>query len=326
MAEKPHLLQIGEVTDEMAARLDAAFQVHVLFDAPDRAAFLAQVGATILAVATDGHWGVPSDVFAACPGLKVVSSYGVGYDGIDVPKALERGILVAHTPDVLNDEVADTAMMLWLALSRQLLAADAWARSGDWEAKGNFPLTRALKARKLGILGLGRIGETIAARAQAFGAEVHYHSRSQKPVDLPYHASALALAQAVDTLVVITPGGPATQNLVDAPVLEALGPEGTLINVSRGSVVDEAALVEALQSGKLGAAGLDVFAAEPQVPDALKAMPNVVLTPHVGSATHETRRAMGMLTCDNLLTFLDEGRVLTPIPECRAVAPAKPLS
>jgi lactate dehydrogenase-like 2-hydroxyacid dehydrogenase len=317
MAEKPRLLQIGTVTDRMAARLAAGFAVTRLFDQPDRAAFLAAEGKGIAAVVTDGHWGVPPEVMAALPDLRVISSYGVGYDAIDAGAAAARGILVAHTPDVLNDEVADTAILLWLAVSRRLVPADRWVRSGDWAAKGAFPLTRSVQGRTVGILGMGRIGRTIAERARAFRARVIYHARSPKDVPFEYCPDLTAMARAADVLICITPGGAATRHLVSAEVIDALGPEGILINVARGSVVDESALVAALAAGRLGGAGLDVFEAEPAVPEALKAMDTVVLTPHVGSATVETRTAMGDLVCDNLDRFLADGTVLTPVPECR---------
>lgn len=318
---KPHLLQIGNVTERMRARFEAEFEVTRLFDTPEaeRAAMLAAHGADFVAVATDGHWGVPPYVMTALPNLKVVSSYGVGYDAIDATGAAARGILVSHTPDVLNDEVADTAILLWLAVYRRLVPADRWVRKGAWEEKGAFPLTRSVKGTTVGIVGLGRIGQTIADRVQAFGAKVAYHSRTPKPVDYPYFDNLEAMAAECDALVCITPGGPGTRHIVNATVLSALGPEGVLINVSRGSVVDEPALVAALESGALGGAGLDVFEAEPKVPDALKRMENVVLTPHVGSATVETRQAMGDLTCDNLSQFLKDGTVLTPVPECRGL-------
>ena len=317
MTEKPHLLQIGSVTDRMRARLESEFTVHVLFDQPDRAAFLAEMGPSIVAVATDGHWGVPADVMAALPNLKVVSSYGVGYDAIDAKGAAARGILVAHTPDVLNDEVANTAIMLWLAVSRNLILADRWVRSGDWEVKGNMPLSQSVQNRTVGIVGFGRIGQTISDRVAMFDARVLYHARSKKDVPQEFYANLTAMARASDVLVCITPGGAATRHLINAEVMDALGPDGILINVARGSVVDETALVGALSEGRLGGAGLDVFEAEPKVPAALKAMDNVVLTPHIGSATEQTRQAMGDLTCDNLSRFLNDGSVLTPVPECR---------
>ncbi len=310
------LLQIGNITDRMADTLEGRFTRHVLFEQTDRAAWLAEHGARIEAVLTNGHYGVPEDVADATPNLKVVSSYGVGYDAIDAPAFAARGIKVSHTPDVLNDEVADTFVALWLAVSRGIVSADRHARSGDWE-NGEFPLTRSIQKRRVGILGLGRIGEEIANRVTCFRGDVHYHSRNPKGVAYTYHDRAEKLAAAVDVLVCITPGGPSTRHLVNAEVLRALGPEGILINVSRGSVVDEAALVEALKAGTIAGAGLDVFQAEPKIPAALKAMDNVVLLPHVGSATVETRQAMGDLTVRNLLQWLEDGRVVTPVPECR---------
>lgn len=313
MTEKPALLQIGKVSDRMAQRLAAGFRVEVL---PDRTGdFLAGTGGDFVAVAT--MKGVAPDVMAALPNLKVISSFGVGYDSIDAERAAERGIVVSNTPDVLNDEVADTAIMLWLAVSRQLVPSERWARSGDWETSGAYPLTRSVRKRTVGIVGLGRIGQTIAEQAEMFDATVVYHSRSEKDVAYRYYSDLVAMARDCDVVIVITPGGPETRHLVNRAVIDALGPKGILINVARGSVVDESALVAALQDGRLGAAGLDVFEHEPKIPDALKAMENVVLLPHVGSATVETRQAMGDLVCDNLDHWLKDGRVLTPVPECK---------
>ena len=311
------LLQIGDVTARMRDALSESFEIDVLFDQEDRGAFLTEHGADYPAILTNGHWGVPEDVAAAVPNLKVVSSYGVGYDAIDAEDYAARGILVAHTPDVLNDEVANTFVMLWLAVSRELIPSDRHARSGDWKNEGNYRLTRSVQNRRVGILGLGRIGQTIADRCAAFDAEIHYHSRSKKDVPYTYHDSAQGLAEAVEVLVAITPGGPETHHLVDADVLRALGRNGFFFNVARGSVVDEEALVAALRDGTIAGAGLDVFAEEPKIPDALKAMENVVLTPHVASGTHETRQAMGDLVVENLMQWLGDGSVKTPVPECR---------
>ncbi|MEO0991694.1 MAG: 2-hydroxyacid dehydrogenase, partial [Pseudomonadota bacterium] len=266
MSDKPHLLQIGDVTERMADRFAAEFTVHRLFDQTDRDAFLQAFGDRIVAVATDGHWGVPEPVMAL-PNLKVVASYGVGYDAIDADGAAARGILVAHTPDVLNDEVADTFVMLWLAVSRRLVPSDRHARSGAWE-QGNFPLTRSVQNRTVGILGFGRIGQTIAKRAEMFNARILYHARSAKDVPYTYCPDLTDMARHSEVLVCITPGGAATRHLVNAKVLDALGPDGILLNVSRGSVVDETALVAALEAGKLGGAGLDVFEDEPRIPEA----------------------------------------------------------
>ncbi|MEQ9041919.1 MAG: 2-hydroxyacid dehydrogenase [Silicimonas sp.] len=319
MPDKPRLLQIGDITERMRTRIEAGFEITKLFDLEDRAGFLAAEGAEFVAVATDGHWGVPGDVTEALTNLKVAASYGVGYDAIDADGLAARGVLVSHTPDVLNDEVADTAMMLWLAVSRELIPAERWARSGDWERKGAYPLTRTVRGRTVGIVGLGRIGQTIAELAGAFDATVIYHARSKKDVDHAFYPDLVEMARDADVLIVITPGGAETRHMVSAEVIDALGPEGILINVSRGSVVDEAALVAALRDGRLGGAGLDVFEAEPKIPDALKSMQNVVLLPHVGSGTVETRAAMGDLVCANLERWLAEGRVVSPVPECRAL-------
>ena len=313
---KPHLLQIGDITERMAARVSAEFEISKLFDQADRSGFLTARGDDFVAILTDGHYGVPEDVRAALVNLKVVSSYGVGYDAIDAVGLAGDGVLIGHTPEVLNDEVAVTAIMLWFAVSRRLISADRWARSGDWE-QGAFPLTHSVMNRTVGIVGFGRIGQTIAARAKAFGADVLYHARSAKDVPETYCADLIDMAARSDVLIAITPGGASTRHLISAAVMEALGPEGILINVSRGSVVDEAALVEALQSGTLGGAGLDVFEDEPRIPNTLKTMENVVLTPHVGSATHETRAAMGDLVCDNLSQWLETGTLKTPVPECK---------
>lgn len=314
---RARLLQIGGMSERMRAALAEDFAIDVLSDQDDRAAWLRAEGPEIVAIVTNGGSGVPDDVATACTALKVVSSNGVGYDSIDADAMAARGILVAHTPDVLNDEVANTFVMLWLAVSRALIPADRHARSGDWARNGNFRLTRSVQGRRVGILGLGRIGRTIADRAAAFDAEIHYHSRSRKDAPYTYHDTPRGLAEAVEVLVAITPGGEGTHHLVDAEVLRALGPDGIFVNVARGSVVDEAALVAALRDGVIAGAGLDVFEDEPRIPDALTSMENVVLTPHVASATQETREAMGDLVVENLRRWLREGSVRTPVPECR---------
>ena len=305
----PDLLQIGGITDVMRERLEKAFTIHTLADGNYPAD-------KITHIATNGHDGVPADVMSSLPNLKMVSCYGVGYDAIDVTVAKSRGVMVTHTPNVLNAEVATTAVMLMMACYRELLRDDAWVRSGSWEAKGNAPLTRSVDNQTVGILGLGRIGQAIADKLAPFGTTIVYHSRSKKDVEYQYFDNLTDMAKAVDCLICITPGGPSTNKIVNRDVIDALGSNGTLINVSRGSVVDEAALIAALQEGRLGWAGLDVFEAEPKVPDALRALQNVVLLPHVGSATVETRAAMGALTVDNLLQHLAEGTVVSPVPEC----------
>ena len=310
------LLLIGGATPQMLERLEAAFTIHRLADAADPAAWLVEHGAKIHYVATNGHDGVKPDYIKAMPNLKLISCYGVGYDAIDTRLARVGGIMVTHTPNVLNAEVASTALMLMLACYRNLLADDAHVRSGDWETNGNAPLSRSADNQVVGIVGLGRIGQAIADKLAPFNATILYHSRSQKMVPYQYYGSLVDMAQAADVLICITPGGEETNKLVNLEVINALGSKGTLINVSRGSVVDETAMIAALQDGRLGWAGLDVFEQEPKVPEALRALSNVVLLPHVGSASHETRAAMGDLTVDNLLQHSNIGTVISPVPEC----------
>ncbi|MEP5761977.1 MAG: 2-hydroxyacid dehydrogenase [Litoreibacter sp.] len=312
----PDLLLIGGATDVMQQRMMKEFTVHKLADLSDFDAWASEHGAKVEAVATNGHDGVNPEIMAALPNLKVVSCNGVGYDAIDANACAARGIKVSHTPNVLNAEVANTTLLLMLAGFRNFRHDEAWARSGEWEAKGNAPLSRTPDNRTVGILGLGRIGQEIADRLSIFNAKIVYHSRTKKDVEYTYYDNLVEMARDVDVLICITPGGSATNKIVNAEVLAALGSDGMLINVSRGSVVDEDALIAALSDGSLGMAGLDVFVAEPHIPDALKALDNVILLPHVGSATIETRAAMGSLAVDNLLEFLKNGSVLTPVPEC----------
>ena len=313
---QPDLLIVGRAAPRMMEQLDGRFTIHKLSEIADLDSFLKENGDSIEAVATNGHDGVKPDLMAALPNLKVISCFGVGYDGIDANAAAARGIVVTHTPNVLNDDVANTTIMLMLAVSRNLVHDDAWVRSGNWKAHGAAPLTRSIEGKPVGILGMGRIGQKIAEKLQAFNCDIAYHSRSAKDVPWRYYGDLVEMARDVDYLVVITPGGAETFHLVNRDVMDALGPEGTLINVARGSVVDEAELVKALQDGRLGYAGLDVFEQEPSVPAALIAMENVVLTPHVGSATVETRQAMGDLTVENLIRYFEEGKVTSPVPEC----------
>jgi len=303
----PDLLQIGGITDTMKERLEAAFTIHQTnrYNADE-----------ITHIVTNGHDGVKPDLMASLPNLKMISGYGVGYDAIDADEAARRGIIVTHTPNVLNEEVATTAVLLMLMCYREALRDDAYARTGAWEAKGGAPLTRSPENQTIGILGLGRIGQAIADKLAPWSPTIVYHTRSEKDVPYTYYDNLVAMAHDCDVLICITPGGASTNKIVNAEVMEALGPTGTLINVARGSVVDEAAVIDALSSGKLGWAGLDVFEAEPHIPEALCALPNTVLLPHVGSATVETRVAMGALTVDNLLQHLKDGTVISAVPEC----------
>ncbi|MEL7149870.1 MAG: 2-hydroxyacid dehydrogenase [Pseudomonadota bacterium] len=310
------LLLLGSPADRYKDRLKASFAVTQAESEEAFAAALSE-GAGIVGIAMFGHWKITPAVMDALPDLKIISNFGVGYDTIDAAEAASRGILVSHTPDVLNDEVADTALMLWLAVSRELVPSERWARSGDWEAKGNYPLTRSIRNRTVGILGMGRIGQAIAETIQPFNPTVVYHTRSPKDVPYTYVGDLVEMAEQCDVLIVITPGGAATHHLVNESVINALGPEGILINVARGTVVDEAALTAALTDGRLGGAGLDVFEEEPKITEGLKALDNVVLLPHVGSGSIETRQMMGDLVCDNLDQWKDTGAVKTPVPECK---------
>lgn len=250
----------------------------------------------------------------ALPNLKIIAVHGVGYDGVDVAHARSRGVVVTNTPDVLTEDVADLALALTLNTLRALPAVEHHLRSGRWASGERAPLTRRASGRRYGVLGLGRIGAAIARRLEPLGGSIAYHSR--RPVEgapYAYHDSALALAEAVDVLIIATPGGAATEKLVNADVLAALGPDGVLINIARGGVVDEAALIAALSEDRLFGAGLDVFAHEPAVPEALLNHPRCVLTPHVGSATVETRAAMAGLVVENLLAVLSGAPAITPV-------------
>ncbi len=296
--------------------LQSAYTVHQRLHETDPAGFAA-LAPRIRAIAASGESKVSAALIAQLPALEIISVMGVGYDGIDVAAAKARGAVVTHTPGVLNDDVADLAIALMLAWSRQIALADRFVRAGGWAA-GPLPLGRKLSGARLGIVGMGRIGQAIAQRAAAFGMPIAYTARSAKPA-LPhrYFPNVAALAAQSDYLVVITPGGAGTLKLIDAAVLKALGPQGCVVNVARGSVVDEAALIEALRSGTIAGAALDVFEDEPNVPQALREMDTVVLTPHIGSATAQTRRAMADLAFANLAARF-EGRPLpSPVPECQ---------
>ncbi|MEO5772369.1 MAG: 2-hydroxyacid dehydrogenase [Burkholderiaceae bacterium] len=308
------LLNNGRLPSALTARLVAHYALHELAAEADRAGFLATNGGDFSALVTSAGIGADAALIAALPNLRVISSFGVGLDRIDLEVARTRGIAVGYTPDVLNDCVADIAFGLVIDVARGMSAADRFVRRGDWLA-GNFPLARKVSGARLGLVGLGRIGRTIAQRSTGFDMAVRYHSR--RPVaDVagPHEPTLVELARWADFLVVITAGGPATRHLVNVEVLDALGPEGFIVNVARGSVIDEAALVRALVEGRIAGAGLDVFENEPKVPLELMGLDNVILLPHIASATRETRHAMADRVFDNLQSFFAKGRLVSAAP------------
>lgn len=259
----------------------------------------------------------------ALPNLEIIANYGVGYDAVDAKHAAGRNVVVTNTPDVLTEEVADTALGLLINTVRQLPAAENWLRAGRWVKDGAFPLSPlTLRGRRAGIFGMGRIGQAIARRLEALGLSVEYHNRSLvKGVAYKYHATLKGLAESVDTLISVAPGTPSTAKAVNAEILAALGANGVFVNIGRGSTVDEEALAKALSDGTIAAAGLDVFADEPRVPKVLLDAPNTSLLPHVGSASVHTRRAMADLSVDNLVSWFTEGKAITPVPETARVKP-----
>jgi lactate dehydrogenase-like 2-hydroxyacid dehydrogenase len=278
-------------------------------------------GDAVEVVVTSGRFGVDADLMGSLPNLRAVLNFGVGYDTTDVAEAARRGVVVTNTPDVLTDCVADTAVGLVLDVLRGFSAADRWVRAGNWPPAGTFPLTRRVRGTRVGVLGLGRIGRAVAHRLEAFGCPVSYHNRRELPdVGYRWASDPVDLAAGCDVLVVTASGGSDSAGLVDAAVLEALGPHGYLVNVARGSVVDEPALLAALREGRIAGAGLDVFADEPHVPAELLDRDDVVLLPHLASGTVETRQDMEALVLANLDAFLTDGQVLTPVPELSGVA------
>jgi hydroxypyruvate reductase len=305
------LLNNGRLPPALLARLGVAYTLTNLNEQADPSAHLAAHGADYEALVTSAAVGADAALLARLPRLKVISSFGVGLDKIDLAAARAQGVAVGYTPDVLNDCVADTAWGLLIDVARGFSAADRYVRRGQWP-QGPYTLGRKVSGARLGIVGMGRIGRSIAQRSVGFEMAVRYHTRT--PVaDVPWahEASLMDLARWADFLVLITAGGAGTRHLVNAAVLGALGPEGYLINVARGSVVDEAALVSALQQGHIAGAGLDVFEAEPNVPRELMALDNVVLLPHVASATQQTRQAMADRVYDNLQSYLAQGRLVS---------------
>jgi len=298
------VLQHGRLLPALEARLATTHDVHPLWEEADPKAFLAAHGGEFTALVTSARFGADAAMIAALPALRVISSFGVGLDAIDLDAARARGIAVGYTPDVLNDCVADTAFALVMDVARRITESDRFVRRGDWQ-RGQFPLATRVSGKKLGILGMGRIGRVIARRASGFDMEVRYHNRRRlDDVDYGYAETLEELAGWADFLVIASAGGAETRGLVSRGILDALGPQGYLVNISRGTVVDEQALVEALRDKRIAGAGLDVFEDEPNVPEALLALDNVVLLPHLASNTHETRAAMAQRVEDNLAAFL----------------------
>lgn len=315
---KPTALITTPVMGLIRRQVEDAFDAHVLYEAADREAMLAEVGERVEVICHGGHGLMIDDaLMARLPALRAISNFGVGYDSVDTKAAAARGIIVTNTPDVLTDEVADTALGLLLMTVRELSKAEQWLRDGKWAAQGDYRLTPySLRDRSVGIVGLGRIGKAIARRCEAFGLPISYCGRNrQAGVSYAYFPSAGELAAAVDTLIVVTPATAETTNMINAEVLSALGPRGILVNIGRGAVVDEPALIAALRNGTIAAAGLDVMWNEPRINPELMTLENAVLLPHVGSASRHTRDGMGQLVVDNLLAYKNRTAPITPVPE-----------
>ena len=317
-SDRVDVLMPALMAPDVIEAIERDFTLHRLWEQPDPDRYLAAVAPRIRGMAVGGAAGrIDGRWFDRLPALEIVAHFGVGYETIDADAAAARGIVVTNTPGVLDEEVADLTIGLMLATLRRLPQADRFVRAGEWR-QGPFPLSPSLRGRRVGILGLGAIGKAVARRLAAFDVPIAYHGRSRQPeVAYAYHDSPTALAAASDVLIAIVPGGAGTRHLVDARVLDALGPDGVFINVARGSVVDQDALVAALAERRILAAGLDVYADEPNVPEALVAMEQVVLLPHLGSASERTRAAMGKLVVDNLASWFTTGRALTPVAETR---------
>eukprot|EP00271_Cylindrocystis_brebissonii_P011684 TRINITY_DN29594_c0_g1_i1.p1 TRINITY_DN29594_c0_g1~~TRINITY_DN29594_c0_g1_i1.p1 ORF type:complete len:392 (-),score=33.79 TRINITY_DN29594_c0_g1_i1:629-1804(-) len=316
-SSKPDVLAIGQPLPSLETELRELSVLHIWEPGNDERLkeILGECGERITAVATSSFKGFPSKLFPELPALKIISCFGVGTDSIDVNLAKQKGIAVTNTPDVLTEDVADLALALLLAVARRICEADRYVRDGKWPVHGMMPLTTKVSGKRVGIVGMGRIGCSIATRAAAFGCAISYQSRSKKP-DLSsyyYYSSVVELASASDFLIIACPLTKETRHLIGRPVLDALGPGGILVNIARGPVVDEGELVKALVEGRLGGAGLDVFEKEPEVPSALFELPQVVLLPHVASGTHETRGEMGRVTAANLRAFFSGQPLLTPV-------------
>lgn len=307
------VLVTGPIPTAQLEILEQNFKIHRLWQAEDPEAFINELRNKIIGIVSTAWFGVSGKVIRAMPNLEIISHFGVGYDSVDVKTAKERGIVVTNTPDVLTDDTADVGLALVLAVFRRVVEGDIYVRSGQWAKKGNLPLGRCLRGKTMGIVGAGRIGQAIAKRAEAFGIKVLYHGPRDKGLPYPFVAGLEEMAEKSDILMVACPYNQSTHHLVNAKVLKALGRKGVVINIARGKIIDEKALIDALESGVISGAGLDVFENEPDVPSALCRLDNVVLQPHVGSATHETRAAMAQLVVDNLRLYFEKAEVLTPV-------------
>jgi lactate dehydrogenase-like 2-hydroxyacid dehydrogenase len=316
---KPALLTTGPMMSLIEEGIAKDFAVHRLHEAGDKEALFKRIAPDLRAICTGSHTGVKTDaaMMSRFPNLKIIGNFGVGYDTIDVADAAKRGVIITNTPDVLTEEVADTALGILLATVRELYKAEQWLRQGQWAKEGEYRLTAAsLRDRSVGIVGMGRIGRAIGRRCEAFGLPISYYARNPQPsVTYTYYRDLAAMARDVDTLIAILPGGPATEKLINAAVLEALGPRGIFINVARGSVVDEPALIKALKEKRILAAGLDVYLNEPNIDPAFLTLDNATLYPHIGSASVYTRDAMGQLVVDNLAAFAAGRPPRTPVAE-----------
>lgn len=313
--KKIDVLMVWPIQPEQVRQLEQTYRLHRLDLASDKEALLADTGDRIRAVVTTHTGGFPESLLQRLPALDIVACGSVGTDSLCIDACHRRGVVVTNTPDVLTEDVADLGMLLMLATVRRLLPGVDWIRQGHWQKQGMMSLSTSLTGKRLGIVGLGRIGRAVARRAEAFGMQVSYYGRRQQPEQpYPWYSDLVQLAAASDVLLLTVPGTAGTEKLVDARVLDALGPRGYLVNIARGSVVDEEALVDRLARRQLAGAGLDVFAHEPRVPVALLAMDHVVLQPHCGSATVETRGAMAQLVVDNLAAYFSGRPLLTPLP------------
>jgi D-3-phosphoglycerate dehydrogenase len=310
---KPDILLMGAYPQWDLDDLEARYNVHKVYEAEDREAFLKERAASIRAIATRGELGASAELMKSLPKLEVVSVYGVGTDAVSLAHARDSGIRVTNTPDVLSDDVADMAIGLLLSAARLIPHGDAVVRAGQW-GKISMPLVTRVTGKRVGVVGMGRIGQAIARRAAGFDCEIRYFSRNPQPqLAYKHEADLIALADWAEFLIVIVPGGDATKTIINAEVLKALGPDGILVNVSRGSTVDEAALIEAFQKRTIKAAGLDVFYNEPDIDERFFTLDNVVLQPHHGSGTVETRKAMGQLVRDNLAAHFAGQPLPTPV-------------